>query len=132
MILTSHRESSIHINTRKECWINSFWEREKKRKECWTKAWWSLCVRMLDWSNYLLSIKLPNIKMATLECKSFLSYSSISKSIQNTIKETDFFLYVCLSLSFSFLNNTTSTIPFKCQIPEKWTLDVNLEQCVSH
>lgn len=37
-----------------------------------TKAWWSLCMRMLDWSNYLRSLKLPNVKMATFECKSFL------------------------------------------------------------
>jgi hypothetical protein len=71
MILTSHRESLIHIYIHAKNVESTQFDRRRRRRRMRTKAWWSLCMRMLDWSNYHLSIKLPNVKMATFECKKF-------------------------------------------------------------
>ena len=65
-----------------------------------TKAWWSLCMRMLDWSNYHLSIKLPNVKMATFECKK-IHIQNISERIKKEEEEEE---GISLLLLFSSLH----------------------------
>jgi hypothetical protein len=63
-----------------------------------TKAWWSLWMRMLDWSNYHLSIKLPNVKMATFECKSSIFKIYPSFYLLERKRKKNYFLLLLLLL----------------------------------
>lgn len=80
-----------------------------------TKAWWSLCRRMFDWSNYRVSIKLPNVEMATFECKKTSRSNATLRSFVSSYDEC--------------IDRDDSVSPASSRKNEH---SMSISQCVSH